>query len=186
MSVFERWLPGHAKLWYDDAWYRAAWLVLPQAIAPSVIGGIWLLHPTEAGNVPWAKPAQDASPLDNTPPLAQPKDPLAACRSGNADARVAACTVALKSGELKGDAIALIAGGAAKILPAAIDEAQSDGPRPRPLFGAGAEPPTVSHCCPSQRKSVQRWPPKHDATDRCRGAHSARWSMPAYDQADGR
>ncbi len=26
------WLSTHGRLWYDDPWYRTAWIVWPQAI----------------------------------------------------------------------------------------------------------------------------------------------------------
>lgn len=110
MSAIDRWLPSHGRLWYGDPWYRAAWLVLPQAVVLGVIGLVWLSPSRLPGEAPWGKPQPDA-PADNrkTPPLAPPlapPDPLVACRSGDAGARVAACTVALNSGTLPGDTMA--------------------------------------------------------------------------------
>jgi hypothetical protein len=106
-------IPAHGRLWYDDPWYRAAWLVLPQAAALVVVGWAWLSRPATIADVPGAKPAdrsekrpaerkqqpaqQPAVKPDEPPPLAQ-QDPLAPCRGGNSwSAVVQACTLILSS-----------------------------------------------------------------------------------------
>lgn len=51
------WLTAHGKLWYDDKWYRIAWIVWPQALAAL---GFLLLWAGPSSN----QPAQWAKPLD--------------------------------------------------------------------------------------------------------------------------
>jgi hypothetical protein len=36
-SAHSTWLPAHARLWYDDKWYRFAWLIWPQALAAVLV-----------------------------------------------------------------------------------------------------------------------------------------------------
>jgi len=33
IPIHSPWLAAHGKLWYDDRWYRFAWIVWPQALA---------------------------------------------------------------------------------------------------------------------------------------------------------
>lgn len=100
---------AHGKLWYDDPWYRTAWLVLPQAAALLVIGWAWLARPA-TGDLPWAKPNDQTEKRpaerrqepaerkpNEAPPLAQ-QDPLEPCRGGdNWSAVVQACSLLLSS-----------------------------------------------------------------------------------------
>ncbi|MDR3466069.1 MAG: tetratricopeptide repeat protein [Xanthobacteraceae bacterium] len=108
-------IPAHGKLWYDDPWYRAAWLALPQAAALFVVGWAWLARPAAPGDVPWAKPGEqsekrpaerkDEPPAQNppqqkpyeAPPLAE-QNLLAPCqRTDDWNAVVQACTLLLSS-----------------------------------------------------------------------------------------
>jgi hypothetical protein len=49
------WLPAHGKLWYDDKWYRLAWIVWPQALAAAVVLWFWAM-PSTGKNAKWAVP----------------------------------------------------------------------------------------------------------------------------------
>jgi TPR repeat protein len=49
------WLAAHGKLWYDDNWYRIAWIVWPQAIAVLVFMLLWAA-PASNPAATWAKP----------------------------------------------------------------------------------------------------------------------------------
>jgi TPR repeat protein len=55
MPVHSAWLAAHGKLWYDDRWYRLAWLAWPQALAVVVVLWFWAMPSTEK-NAQWAKP----------------------------------------------------------------------------------------------------------------------------------
>ena len=110
-------MPAHGKLWYDDPWYRASWLVLPQAVALLVVGWTWLVKPNAAGNPatlpadqsqrqpaekpqtpPVANPPQQQ--MDQAPPLAQ-QDVMASCRrTDDWTAVLQACTLDLTTGSL--------------------------------------------------------------------------------------
>ena len=59
IPVHSAWLTAHGKLWYDDKWYRTAWIVWPQALAAVVVLWFWA---TPSGG----KSAQWAKPLDTT------------------------------------------------------------------------------------------------------------------------
>jgi hypothetical protein len=48
------WLAAHGKLWYDDRWYRLAWLAWPQALA--IGAALWFWAMPSAG--PKAQMAQ--------------------------------------------------------------------------------------------------------------------------------
>jgi TPR repeat protein len=50
-------LPRHADLWFDDPWYRAAWLVWPQAITALAILWLMVLTPAREPFARWAQPA---------------------------------------------------------------------------------------------------------------------------------
>jgi hypothetical protein len=54
-AVSSTWLSAHGKLWYDDTWYRLAWVVWPQALGVVLIMFLWAM-PASVGNVPWARP----------------------------------------------------------------------------------------------------------------------------------
>lgn len=49
------WLTAHGKLWYDDRWYRIAWIVWPQALAVLVFMLLWAA-PSSGPPAQWAKP----------------------------------------------------------------------------------------------------------------------------------
>lgn len=53
------WLAAHGKLWYDDKWYRLAWLVWPQALAAVLVLLFWMA-PVSIRNVRWATPVDPA------------------------------------------------------------------------------------------------------------------------------
>src|ERR1700682_2195966 len=117
------WRSAHGKLWYDDRWYRVAWLVWPQALGLRLFVSLWLFHPARQAFVPWAKPVAEtprnpplvppvkppAAPLFKEPaappPLAQPADVLAPCKTGDFGQIIAACTSLLGSGNLRGSNI---------------------------------------------------------------------------------
>lgn len=93
------WLQDHGRLWYDDRWYRTAWIVWPQALAMLVFVLAW----AQPGSVPWGKPAES---VPQKP--AEQDDVLASrCASGNDfNRRVTACSSRIGSGKLKGDDLA--------------------------------------------------------------------------------
>src|ERR1700733_12513393 len=114
------WLAAHGRLWYDDPWYRTAWIVWPQALGLLVFVSVWLFQPGGQGFVPWAKPVLETpgntltpggytltpAKKTDTPPVAQqPVDVMAPCNSGGFPERIQACTSLLASGSLKGSDI---------------------------------------------------------------------------------
>jgi tetratricopeptide (TPR) repeat protein len=107
------WLSAHGKLWFDDRWYRLAWIVWPQALGLLLVT-LWLYPPSAQGFIPWAKPLteapknQPATPVKEpaVPPLAQPPlDVMTPCKSGQPADIIAGCTALLASGNLKGSNI---------------------------------------------------------------------------------
>ena len=115
------WLAAHGKLWYDDRWYRIAWIVWPQAIGLLLFVTLWLFHPAAQGFIPWGKsvaekkdpPAPAPAPAPAPPPKPQPlplneqpADILAPCKNGSFTDIIPACTALLGSGKLTGDNIA--------------------------------------------------------------------------------
>jgi len=111
------WLAAHGKLWYDDRWYRIAWIVWPQAVGLLLFVTLWLLHPVGQGFIPWGKPAAEkkeipapapaSAPKPQPPPLnEQTSDTLAPCKNGSFTDIIAACTALLVSGKLTGDNVA--------------------------------------------------------------------------------
>ena len=60
IPVSSTWLAAHGKLWYDDPWYRLAWVVWPQALCIVLVMLFWAMPPSVA-NVPWAKPIDGAA-----------------------------------------------------------------------------------------------------------------------------
>ena len=55
IPVYSAWLGAHGKLWYDDKWYRLAWIVWPQALAVVAVLWFWAM-PSTGKNAPWARP----------------------------------------------------------------------------------------------------------------------------------
>lgn len=108
------WLSAHGKLWYDDRWYRIAWILWPQALGLLLFVGLWLHHPGQ-GAIPWARPVLEAkkspapSPFKQQttqPPLNQATDQLAPCKGKDYGSVISACTGLLQSGTLTGSNIA--------------------------------------------------------------------------------
>ena len=108
------WLSAHGKLWYDDRWYRIAWIVWPQSVGLLLFVTLWL-HPAGPGFISWGKPgvetpqnlppAQAKQPV--APPLAPPPvDVLAPCKNGEYADIIQVCSSLLMSGSLKGTDIA--------------------------------------------------------------------------------
>src|SRR5271169_6558400 len=60
IPVYSTWLAAHGKLWYDDKWYRLAWMVWPQALAVLVVLWFWAM-PSSGRNAQWAKPVDPAT-----------------------------------------------------------------------------------------------------------------------------
>jgi tetratricopeptide (TPR) repeat protein len=120
------WQSAHGKLWYDDRWYRVAWLVWPQAIGLLLFVSLWLFHPARQSSIPWGRPVPEAPrfplvvpqikpppsikwppPPQLTPlvPPAPPVDVLAPCRSGDFSQIIQACSSLIASGNLRGSNI---------------------------------------------------------------------------------
>ena len=55
IPVYSAWLGAHGKPWYDDKWYRLAWIVWPQALAVVAVLWFWAM-PSTGKNAPWARP----------------------------------------------------------------------------------------------------------------------------------
>src|SRR5215470_4981817 len=84
------WLSAHGRLWYDDPWYRLAWIVWPQALGLLLFVALWLNYPLAQSIIPWAKPIVEtpkpppvAAPVNDppkqafvAPPAQQPTDAL--------------------------------------------------------------------------------------------------------------
>ncbi len=60
MPVHSAWLAAHGKLWYDDKWYRIAWLAWPQALAAVVLLWFWVM-PSNSKSAQWARPVDAAT-----------------------------------------------------------------------------------------------------------------------------
>lgn len=60
IPVYSSWLNAHGKLWYDDRYYRLAWIIWPQALAAVLMLFFWAMPPS-ARNAPWAKPVDTAT-----------------------------------------------------------------------------------------------------------------------------
>jgi TPR repeat protein len=82
IPIHSPWLAAHGKLWYDDRWYRIAWIVWPQALAAMVVLWFWAMPST-------SKSAQWARPLDTTARSSQ----LAALRDAAKTSRPAMDTL---------------------------------------------------------------------------------------------
>ncbi len=55
IPVYSAWLAAHGRLWYDDKWYRLAWILWPQAFAIMLALWLWAM-PSNDTNLRWAKP----------------------------------------------------------------------------------------------------------------------------------
>jgi PQQ-dependent catabolism-associated CXXCW motif protein len=100
----DSWLNAHGRLWYDDPWYRAAWIVWPQAIGILAFIVLWAHH-----DIPWGKPVQGVpdNPVEQIQKPAEQVDALAGCRTGDDNnQRVAACSALIASGKLGGEELA--------------------------------------------------------------------------------
>jgi TPR repeat protein len=60
ISVHSPWLAAHGKLWYDDKWYRFAWILWPQAFAAVLVLWFWAM-PSGSKMAQWAKPLDTAA-----------------------------------------------------------------------------------------------------------------------------
>ena len=60
IPVYSSWLTSHGKLWYDDKWYRLAWIVWPQALALLAVLWFWAM-PSSSRTAQWAKPVDPAT-----------------------------------------------------------------------------------------------------------------------------
>ena len=60
IPVHSTWLAAHGKLWYDEKWYRLAWVVWPQALAAALVLWFWAM-PSTGRNAQWAKPVDGAA-----------------------------------------------------------------------------------------------------------------------------
>src|SRR5215475_11986703 len=66
MNANTPWLAAHGRLWYDDKWYRVAWIIWPQAAGLLIFVVLWLNYPAAQGLIPWAKPVLEASKNPST------------------------------------------------------------------------------------------------------------------------
>jgi len=60
IPLHSSWLAAHGKLWYDDKWYRFAWIVWPQALAAVIVILFWAT-PSHNKTAEWAKPVDAAT-----------------------------------------------------------------------------------------------------------------------------
>jgi hypothetical protein len=60
ISAYSPWLSAHGKLWYDDKWYRCAWIAWPQALAAVVVLWFWAM-PSTGENAQWGTPLDIAT-----------------------------------------------------------------------------------------------------------------------------
>jgi TPR repeat protein len=63
ISAYSPWLSAHGKLWYDDKWYRIAWIVWPQALAALVVLWFWAM-PSTGKTARWGAPLDPATRAD--------------------------------------------------------------------------------------------------------------------------
>jgi tetratricopeptide (TPR) repeat protein len=122
MNANTPWLAAHGRLWYDNHWYRAAWIIWPQTVGLLLFVVLWLNYPAAQGVIPWARPVLEAAKNPNiTPQVQQPStippsqqqvapqpqaDNLAPCKGNDWEAIIPACTGQLTSGRLRGDEVA--------------------------------------------------------------------------------
>jgi hypothetical protein len=60
IPVYSAWLAAHGRLWYDDKWYRLAWMLWPQAFAVLLVLWLWAM-PSKPTELHWAKPLDPAA-----------------------------------------------------------------------------------------------------------------------------
>ncbi|HUD87565.1 MAG TPA: tetratricopeptide repeat protein [Xanthobacteraceae bacterium] len=60
MPVFSDWVAAHGRLWYDDKWYRLAWVLWPQAFGILLMLWLWAM-PSKPSELRWAKPIDPAA-----------------------------------------------------------------------------------------------------------------------------
>jgi uncharacterized protein len=60
MPVFSDWVAAHGRLWYDDKWYRLAWVLWPQAFGILLMLLLWAM-PSKPSELRWAKPLDPAA-----------------------------------------------------------------------------------------------------------------------------
>jgi TPR repeat protein len=60
IPLHSAWLAAHGKLWYDDKWYRYAWILWPQALAAVIVMLFWAAPPGNTA-AEWAKPVDPAT-----------------------------------------------------------------------------------------------------------------------------
>lgn len=78
ISPHSPWLSAHGKLWYDDKWYRYAWILWPQALAAVLVMWFWAMPSNRTATAQWAKPLdssvryQDLLTLRNAAKSSQP------------------------------------------------------------------------------------------------------------------
>jgi hypothetical protein len=60
ISAYSPWFSAHGKLWYDDKWYRYAWIAWPQALAAVVVFWFWAM-PSTGNNAQWGTPLDMAT-----------------------------------------------------------------------------------------------------------------------------
>ena len=77
IPVFSSWLGAHGKLWYDDRYYRLAWIIWPQALAAVLMLFFWAMPPS-VKNAPWAKPVDRKSTRLNSSHLKLSRMPSSA------------------------------------------------------------------------------------------------------------
>ena len=56
ISAYSPWLAAHGKLWYDDKWYRYAWVAWPQALAAVLVLWLWAMPSGNNKAAAWAVP----------------------------------------------------------------------------------------------------------------------------------
>jgi hypothetical protein len=60
ISAYSPWLSAHGKLWYDDKWYRYAWIAWPQAFAAVIVLWFWAM-PSTGTSAQWGTPLDMAT-----------------------------------------------------------------------------------------------------------------------------
>jgi hypothetical protein len=60
ISAYSPWLSAHGKLWYDEKWYRFAWIAWPQALAAVMALWFWAM-PSPGRNAQWGRPLDTAT-----------------------------------------------------------------------------------------------------------------------------
>jgi hypothetical protein len=60
IPLHSAWLAAHGKLWYDDKWYRFAWILWPQVLAAAIVMLFWVT-PANNKKAEWARPVDTAT-----------------------------------------------------------------------------------------------------------------------------